>query len=88
MIESIIEKCKVLRLKAFAENLSDVIQMATQKNWPTSQVIEHLLDLELGSRRKSSIALRFNQSKLFEKPTIDQFDFSFHISPKNRKIES
>jgi len=85
MIESIIEKCKALRLKAFAENLPDVIQMATQKNWPTSQVIEHLLDLELESRRKSSIALRFNQSKLFEKPTIDQFDFSFHISRKKQK---
>ena len=85
MIESIIEKCKVLKLKAFAENLSDVIQMAAQKNWPTSQVIEHLLDLELESRRKSSIARRFNQSKLFEKPTIDQFDFSFHISRKKQK---
>ena len=85
MIESIIEKCKVLRLKAFAENLPDVIQMAAQKNWPTPQVIEHLLDLELESRRKSSIALRFNQSKLFEKPTIDQFDFSFHISRKKQK---
>ena len=85
MIESIIEKCKALKLKAFAENLSDVIQMAAQKNWPTSQVIEHLLDLELESRRKSSIARRFNQSKLFEKPTIDQFDFSFHISRKKQK---
>ena len=31
MIESIIEKCKALKLKAFAENLSDVIQMAAQK---------------------------------------------------------
>lgn len=85
MIESIIEKCKALKLKAFAENLSDVIQMAAQKNWPISQVIEHLLDLELESRRKSSIARRFNQSKLFEKPTIDQFDFSFHISRKKQK---
>ncbi|MCD6152406.1 MAG: ATP-binding protein [Syntrophobacterales bacterium] len=35
MIKSIIEKCKVLRLKAFAENLSDVIQMAAQKNQPS-----------------------------------------------------
>ncbi|MBW2570075.1 MAG: IS21-like element helper ATPase IstB [Deltaproteobacteria bacterium] len=85
MIESIIEKCKDLRLKAFAENLPDVIQMAAQKNWPTSQVIEHLLDLELESKRKSSIARRFNQSKLSEKPTIDQFDFGFHISREKQK---
>jgi len=59
-----------------------------RKNRPTSQVIEHLLGLELESRRKSSIARRFNQSKLFEKPAIDQFDFSFHISRKKQKIES
>lgn len=85
MIESIIEKSKALRLKAFAENLEQVIQMAAECNWATLQIIEHLLDLELESRRKNSIALRFKQSKLDEKPTIDQFEFNFHISRKKHK---
>lgn len=85
MIESIIEKLKALRLKAFAENLEQVIQMAAQKNWTALKIIEHLLDLELESRRKNSIALRFKQSRLDEKPTIDQFEFNLHSSRKKQK---
>jgi len=34
---------------------------------------------------KNRIALRFKQSRLFEKPTIDQFDFNFHASRKKQK---
>jgi len=85
MIESIIEKFKLLKLKTCAENLSQVIDVAKEKNWSALQIIEHLLDLELESREKNRIALRFKQSKLFEKPTIDQFDFNFHVSRKKQK---
>ena len=85
MIETIIEKCKALKLKAFAQELPQVIEMAAQKNWPPLQCIEHLLDLEIESRRKNSIARRFRQSKLDETPTIDLFDFHFHISRKKQK---
>ena len=85
MIESIIEKFKLLKLKTCAENLSQVIELAKEKNWSALQIIEHLLDLELESREKNRIALRFKQSKLFEKPTIDQFDFNFHVSRKKQK---
>ena len=85
MIESIIEKFKLLKLKTCAENLSQVIEMAKQKNWSALQIIEHLLDLELENRGKNRIALRFKQSRLFEKPTIDQFDFNFHLSRKKQK---
>ena len=85
MIESIIEKFKLLRLKTCAENLSQVIEMAKQKNWSALQIIEHVLDCELESREKNRIALRFKQSRLFEKVTIDQFDFNFHASRKRQK---
>ena len=85
MIESIIEKFRLLRLKTCAENISQVIELAKEKNWPALQIIEHLLDLELETREKNRITLRFKQSKLFEKPTIDQFDFNFHVSRKKQK---
>jgi len=87
MIDEVIEKCKLLRLKACAENLQDIMQMAAQKNWPPLKVVDHLLALELEARRQSKIILRFKQSKLLEKPTIDQFDFNFHISRKKQKGE-
>ena len=85
MIESIILKFKLLRLKTCANNILQVTELAKQKNWSALQIIEHLLDLELEAREKNRIALRFKQSKLFEKPTIDQFDFNFHLSRKKQK---
>jgi DNA replication protein DnaC len=85
MIESIILKLKLLRLKTCSNNILQVTELAKQKNWSALQIIEHLLDLELEAREKNRITLRFNQSKLFEKPTIDQFDFNFHLSRKKQK---
>jgi len=85
MIESIIEKFKLLKLKTCADNVAQVIDVAKEKNWSALQIIEHLLDLDLESREKNRIALRFKQSRLFEKPTIDQFDFNFHVSRKKQR---
>jgi len=59
--------------------------MAEEKNWPPLNIMEHLLDLELEARRIRRIALRFKESKLIEKPTINQFDFNFHVSRKKQK---
>ena len=84
-IESIIEKCKALKLKAFAENLEQTIAMGEEKNWTSLQTIDHLFDLELERRRKNRIERCFKQSKLYEKPTIDQFDFALHSSRKKQK---
>ena len=85
MIESIILKFKLLRLKTCSNNILKVTELAKQKNWSALQIIEHLLDLELEAREKNRITLRFKQSKLFEKLTIDQFDFNFHLSRKKQK---
>jgi len=85
MIESIIEKCKALRLKNTAQNLAQVIELAAQKNWSPLETIDHLFELELESRHQNKIALRFKQSKLLEKPTMDQFDFDHHGSRKKQK---
>ena len=85
MINSLIEKLKLLRLKAFAENLSQVIEIAKEKNWSALHILEHLVELELELRNQNRIVLCFKQSKLFEKTTIDQFDFNFHSSRKKQK---
>ena len=84
-IESIIEKCKELKLKTMADNLQQTIILAEQKNWSSLQTIDHLFSLEIELRRKNRIDRCFKQSKLYETPTIDQFDFDFHHSRKNHK---
>ncbi len=85
IIESVIEKGKALKLKTFAENLEQTIAIGEEKNWTSIQIIDHLFDLELERRRKNRIERCFKQSKLYEKATIDQFDFNFHSSRKKQK---
>ena len=84
-IESVREKLKTLRLKSCADNISQILEWAEKLNSSTLQAIERLLDMELEHRRQNRIHLKFKQSKLFEKPTIDQFDFHFHISRTKQK---
>lgn len=87
MIEPLIHKLKQLKLKTWADQIPEVQKTAQQKNWSALQLLEHLLDLELEARQKNRIALRFKQSRLLEKITIDQFDFNFHVSRKKQKSQ-
>jgi len=84
-IESVIEKCKALRLKAIAEHLEQTTTLTEHRNWTPLQMIDHLFELELELRKKNKIERCFKQSKLYEKTTIDQFDFTFHGSRKSQK---
>jgi len=85
LLESVKEKLKTLRFNSCADNIPQILERAEKLNTSTLQVIERLLDLELEHRRQCRILLKYKQSKLFEKPTIDQFDFHFHISRMNQK---
>lgn len=85
IIESVIEKLRVLRMKTAAEHLVRILQRAETQNLPPLVIIEALVDIEGEIRQKNRILLRFKQSRLLEKPTIDQFDFHFHISRQKQK---
>ncbi len=84
-MDNVIEKFKALRLKNCALNLADVIEQGSKKNLSALQTIDRLLEIEIACRKQARIALRFRQSKLGEKTTIDQFDFSHHVSRKKQK---
>ena len=84
-MDNVIEKFKALRLKNCALNLADVIEQGSKKNLSALQTIDRLLEIEIACRKQARIALRFRQSKLGAKTTIDQFDFSHHVSRKNQK---
>ena len=84
-MDNVIEKFKALRLKNCALNLADVIEQGAQKNLSALQTIDRLLEIEIACRKKTRIDLRFKQSRLGEKTTIDQFDFSHHVSRKKQK---
>lgn len=79
-MDKIIDKFKTLRLKNCADNIDAILTQAAEKNLSVLQTIDRLLDFEIEAREKNRIALRFKQSKLDNKHTIDQFDFKHHQS--------
>ena len=85
MTEKVKSKFKALRLKNCAACIDDVIEAAAGQNLSPLQAIDRLLDIELEARQQARITLRYRQSKLTEKPTIDQFDFGHHESRKNKR---
>jgi DNA replication protein DnaC len=83
--ERLTEKLLRLRLKAMAHHLESVTTQANQKNLNFLSTFLLLADIELEQRWQDAIALRWRQSKLNEKITIDQFDFQHHKSRKDQK---
>ncbi len=84
-VDRIKEKLSRLKLKAMEQQLEDIIETTTQKNLGVLSVLDRLADIELEKRWQSSINLRWRQSKLMEKITIDQFDFKHHKSRQDQK---
>jgi DNA replication protein DnaC len=74
-----------LHLKAMAQHLDAVLLQSEDKNLSFSATLLHLSELELERRRQSAIKLRWEQSRLPEKLSIDQFDFNHHKSRKEQK---
>jgi DNA replication protein DnaC len=79
------EKLTKLRLKAMAHQLDTVVQRATEKNMDLLATLNLLAEIELNQRWQTAINLRWLQSKLNEKITIDSFDFHHHKSRQDHK---
>jgi len=87
MMEDLKEKLMKLRLKVMAQELETILDEAKQKNTDFLSMLEKLADLETESRWQNAIKLRFRQSRLSEKLTVDQFDFNHHKSRKDQKTQ-
>ena len=81
------EKLINLKLKIMAQELDAVIEDANMKNLDFLSVLERLTDLETEHRWQNAIKLRFRQSKLNQRVSIDQFDFHHHKSRKDQKTQ-
>ena len=76
-----------LRLKIMAQNLEAVIQQAKEKNRDPLFVLNQLAEAEAEHRLQNAIRLRFQQSRLNEKITLDAFDFHHHKSRQDQKAQ-
>jgi DNA replication protein DnaC len=79
------DKLTNLRLKGMLQQLDTTLEQAVQKNLNVVATLGLLADLELEHRWHNAIHLRWRQSALTEKLTIDQFDFDYHKSRKEQK---
>ena len=87
MLEEVIQKSKSLKLGSFSTQLEETLKIGEQKNWSSLHILNHLLNLESERRKQIKMATRFRQSRLGEKPTIDQFDFDYHSTRKKNKTQ-
>jgi DNA replication protein DnaC len=85
--ERLKEKLIGLRLKIMAQHLDAVLKEAAEKNRDVLFVLHQLADMEAEHRWHNAITLRFQQSKLTETITIDQFDFNHHKSRRDQKTQ-
>ncbi|MEN6439980.1 MAG: IS21-like element helper ATPase IstB [Syntrophobacter sp.] len=79
------EKLVNLHLKAMAQQLDGVLRQAREKNESFASSLNRLVELEMERRRQSAIKLRWDQSRLPDTATIDQFDFDHHKTRKEQK---
>jgi len=84
-IESLKEKLLKLYLKAMAQQIEAVLREAQEKNLSVAKALHRLVEMELERRWQSAVKLRWEQAKLHERVTIDQFDFNHHKSRKEQK---
>jgi DNA replication protein DnaC len=84
-LDQLKEKLARLQLRAMMQNLETVIRETGEKNLGFLASLNRLADLELERRWQNAIKLRWEQAKLHDRCTIDQFDFDHHKSRKEQK---
>ncbi len=79
-MDSLKEKLSLLKLSSMGSQLERVLQQCADKNIALLGGLELLVDLELEGRRERAVERRFRLSRLYAKPSIDQFNFNHHKS--------
>ena len=79
------DKLTDLHLKGILQQLDTTLEQATQRNLNVIATLNLLADLELEHRWHNAMHLRWRQSALTEKLTLDQFDVEHHTSRKEQK---
>ena len=79
------DKLTDLRLKGMLQQLDSTLEQAIQKNLDVVTTLTLLADIELEQRWQNAILLRWRQSALKDKLTIDQFNFDHHKSRNEQK---
>ena len=86
-IESVIEKCKALKLKAIADHLEQTTALTEHRNWTPLHMIDHLFELELQLRKKTRSSAALNNPNSMKKQPSTSSILPFTAHAKIRRAE-
>lgn len=71
-----------------AQNLDDVVALATRKRWGAIQLLEHIAERELAEKRRRSLERRLNRSRIGRFRPMADFDWSWPKKIDRKLVES
>lgn len=86
LFELVLDKLKWLKLPGMTQAIEAVLATAAEDNLSPLEVLDRLLDEEIASRKRRSVARRVKLAAFPEINTIDGFDFGF--SPARKQLKS
>lgn len=84
--ERLHENLKTLGMFRTSETIDGYLEVASKKNLSTIQVLDHLLDEEVGDKMQRSLNFRSRIAKFPFRKSIEDFDFSFQPSIDRKTI--
>jgi DNA replication protein DnaC len=86
--KSLRERLHGLGLIGAADNLDDVIALATKQRWSPAQLLEHLADIEERERSRRSLERRLSRSHLGRFKPIADYDWNWPTKIDRPLVES
>ena len=85
---SLRDRLHALGLLGAADNLDDVIALATKKRWSCAQLLEHLADIEERERSRRSLERRLARSHIGRFKPITDYDWNWPTKIDRALVES
>lgn len=82
------ERLRALGLTGAADGLDDVIALATKKRWSSTQLLEHVADIEERERSRRSLERRLSRSHLGRFKPIADYDWNWPTKIDRSLVES
>jgi DNA replication protein DnaC len=82
------EKLAAIGLRFTAQNLDDIVALATKKRWGPTEILEHVTAEEDKERARRSLERRLGRSRLGRFKPMSDFDWSWPTSIDRPAIES
>jgi DNA replication protein DnaC len=82
------ERLRALGLIGAADGLDDVIALATKKRWSSTQLLEHVADIEERERSRRSLERRLSRSHLGRFKPIADYDWNWPTKIDRALVES